>query len=167
MPVLWRRRIWEDGVSLSLWARSSPIHQVMPVIHPTPNSRQTRCRPLVFTLINDSVDSTTRTYATRQAVLLLSGNKTLQFKYVVQEGDSSADLDYASTRALSLNGGSRATRVSTVIPPCRIGSPKTAMSIEHRFEIHPSQRCKCIRWRSPPHMMTCTCADYICYAVVP
>ncbi|MCE3025387.1 Ig-like domain-containing protein, partial [Salinicola sp. DM10] len=35
-----------------------------------------------------------------------SGSDTLSFSYTVQAGDSSADLDYASTAALSLNGGS-------------------------------------------------------------
>ncbi|MBB4817417.1 autotransporter-associated beta strand protein [Pseudomonas alcaligenes] len=34
-----------------------------------------------------------------------SGSNTLTFSYTVQAGDSSADLDYASTSALSLNGG--------------------------------------------------------------
>lgn len=34
-----------------------------------------------------------------------SGSTTLTFSYTVQEGDSSADLDHASTAALSLNGG--------------------------------------------------------------
>nr|WP_226945274.1 Ig-like domain-containing protein [Pseudomonas sp. EggHat1] len=35
-----------------------------------------------------------------------SGTNTLSFSYTVQAGDSSADLDYVSTSALSLNGGS-------------------------------------------------------------
>jgi len=34
-----------------------------------------------------------------------SGTDTLTFSYTVQAGDASADLDYASTSALSLNGG--------------------------------------------------------------
>ncbi|TRO24205.1 DUF4347 domain-containing protein, partial [Ectopseudomonas mendocina] len=34
-----------------------------------------------------------------------SGSDTLSFSYTVQAGDISADLDYASTSALSLNGG--------------------------------------------------------------
>ncbi|WP_437891022.1 Ig-like domain-containing protein, partial [Phytobacter sp. V91] len=34
-----------------------------------------------------------------------SGSSTLVFRYIVQSGDTSADLDYASTTALSLNGG--------------------------------------------------------------
>ena len=34
-----------------------------------------------------------------------SGSDTLSFSYTVQAGDSSADLDYTSTSALSLNGG--------------------------------------------------------------
>ncbi|WP_259651489.1 Ig-like domain-containing protein, partial [Pseudomonas sp. NCCP-436] len=34
-----------------------------------------------------------------------SGSDTLTFSYTVQAGDSSADLDYASSSALSLNGG--------------------------------------------------------------
>nr|WP_313527041.1 Ig-like domain-containing protein [Stutzerimonas kunmingensis] len=34
-----------------------------------------------------------------------SGSNTLSFSYTVQAGDSSADLDYLSTSALSLNGG--------------------------------------------------------------
>lgn len=37
--------------------------------------------------------------------LISFGNKTLTFKYMVQEGDSAPDLDYASSTALSLNGG--------------------------------------------------------------
>ena len=35
-----------------------------------------------------------------------SGTNTLTFSYTVQAGDTSADLDYASTTALALNGGS-------------------------------------------------------------
>jgi hypothetical protein len=35
-----------------------------------------------------------------------SGSSTLTFSYTVQAGDASADLDYASTAALALNGGS-------------------------------------------------------------
>ena len=35
-----------------------------------------------------------------------SGTDTLSFSYTVQAGDSSADLDYVSSSALSLNGGS-------------------------------------------------------------
>nr|WP_242495384.1 Ig-like domain-containing protein [Salinicola tamaricis] len=35
-----------------------------------------------------------------------SGSDTLSFSYTVQAGDSTSDLDYASTSALSLNGGS-------------------------------------------------------------
>ncbi|MDB6040303.1 MAG: S-layer domain protein, partial [Verrucomicrobiales bacterium] len=34
-----------------------------------------------------------------------SGSDTLTFRYTVQSGDSTADLDYASTSALTLNGG--------------------------------------------------------------
>jgi len=34
-----------------------------------------------------------------------SGSATLEFTYTVQSGDSSSDLDYASTTALSLSGG--------------------------------------------------------------
>ena len=34
-----------------------------------------------------------------------SGTATLTFNYTVQTGDTSADLDYASTSALALNGG--------------------------------------------------------------
>src|SRR4051794_37244469 len=34
-----------------------------------------------------------------------SGTKTLTFNYTVQAGDTSDDLDYVSTSALSLNGG--------------------------------------------------------------
>lgn len=37
--------------------------------------------------------------------ILSSSNTTLTFLYVVQEGDSSSDLDYASSAALNLNGG--------------------------------------------------------------
>src|SRR5690606_12486069 len=35
-----------------------------------------------------------------------SGGSTLTFNYTVQAGDTSADLDYVSTSALGLNGGS-------------------------------------------------------------
>src|SRR5205823_8643088 len=34
-----------------------------------------------------------------------SGSTTLTFTYTVQQGDMSADLDYLSTSALALNGG--------------------------------------------------------------
>ncbi len=35
-----------------------------------------------------------------------SGTNTLTFMYMVASGNSSSDLDYSSTSALSLNGGS-------------------------------------------------------------
>ncbi|MBK1442740.1 hypothetical protein JHJ32_22260, partial [Parapedobacter sp. ISTM3] len=42
----------------------------------------------------------------REAVYVSgSGSNTLTFAYTVQAGDASADLDYASTAALALNGG--------------------------------------------------------------
>ena len=34
-----------------------------------------------------------------------SGTNTLTFEYTIQVGDTSADLDYVSTAALALNGG--------------------------------------------------------------
>ena len=34
-----------------------------------------------------------------------SGTNTLSFTYTVQAGDTSADLDFTSTSALTLNGG--------------------------------------------------------------
>lgn len=53
-----------------------------------------------------------------QAHFTSASNTTLRFAYVVQEGDSSADLDYVSTTALSLNGGmsSASQRLSPGIP---------------------------------------------------
>ena len=36
---------------------------------------------------------------------LVPGSSTLNFTYTVQEGDTSSDLDYTSTSALSLNSG--------------------------------------------------------------
>lgn len=41
-----------------------------------------------------------------QVKLKSARNKMLTFEYTVQEGDSSSDLDYTSSTALSLNGGS-------------------------------------------------------------
>ena len=51
---------------------------------------------------------TLETGATDRVLNYVSGSDTdtLTFSYTVQAGDSSADLDYASTSALSLNGGS-------------------------------------------------------------
>lgn len=40
-----------------------------------------------------------------QVAMLSSSNNTITFKYVVQDGDSTSDLDYTSSAALSLNGG--------------------------------------------------------------
>lgn len=37
--------------------------------------------------------------------MLSWSNNTITFKYVVQDGDSTSDLDYTSSSALSLNGG--------------------------------------------------------------
>ena len=50
-------------------------------------------------------DTMRRRYFCAQVDLLFSGNRTLTFKYEVQEGDSTSDLDYASSTALNLNGG--------------------------------------------------------------
>ena len=41
----------------------------------------------------------------QSAVYASAGSDTIMFRYEVQQGDSSADLDYAGTDALSLNGG--------------------------------------------------------------
>ncbi|XEG75678.1 DUF4347 domain-containing protein [Pseudomonas sp. abacavir_1] len=51
---------------------------------------------------------TLETGATDRAVSYVSGSgtSTLTFNYTVQAGDSSADLDYLASNALSLNGGS-------------------------------------------------------------
>ena len=50
---------------------------------------------------------TLETGATDRVVNYISGSgtNTLTFNYTVQAGDSSADLDYVSTTALALNGG--------------------------------------------------------------
>lgn len=42
-----------------------------------------------------------------------SGSATLTFAYTVQAGDTSADLDYATTSALSANGGTIRSKVDT------------------------------------------------------
>ncbi|HTZ04691.1 MAG TPA: SwmB domain-containing protein, partial [Gaiellaceae bacterium] len=56
-----------------------------------------------------------------------SGTKTLEFDYTVQAGDTSADLDYAATTSLTLNGGSIRDAASndadrTLAPPGAAGS---------------------------------------------
>jgi hypothetical protein len=56
-----------------------------------------------------------------------SGSMTLLFRYIVQAGDISSDLDYGSTSALSLNGGDieSATNVDAILtlpPPGATGS---------------------------------------------
>lgn len=50
---------------------------------------------------------TLETGATDRAAALISGSgsATLVFRYTVQEGDGSSDLDYTTTTALALNGG--------------------------------------------------------------
>ena len=39
--------------------------------------------------------------------MLSWSNNTITFTYVVQDGDSTSDLDYTSSSALSLNGGTK------------------------------------------------------------
>jgi len=56
-----------------------------------------------------------------------SGTTALTFSYTVQAGDTSADLDYASTSALTLNGGtirnsSAVNAILTLPSPAAIGS---------------------------------------------
>jgi hypothetical protein len=56
-----------------------------------------------------------------------SGNDTLYFRYLVQEGDTSLDLDYVNTTALQLNSGTIADRAGnaatlTLVAPGAAGS---------------------------------------------
>jgi len=57
-----------------------------------------------------------------------SGTNTLTFNYIVQAGDTSDDLDYISTSALSLNGGS-ITNIGGTNAVITLASPNTAGSL--------------------------------------
>jgi predicted secreted protein len=58
-----------------------------------------------------------------------SGGSTLVFRYTVQAGDSTADLDYLSTAALSLNGGTIKDHSSTSNANLLLPTPGTAGSL--------------------------------------
>ncbi|WP_223677719.1 Ig-like domain-containing protein [Azospirillum agricola] len=58
-----------------------------------------------------------------------SGGTTLSFTYTVQAGDSSADLDYASTTALSLNGGSIVDGTTSMAATLTLAAPGAANSL--------------------------------------
>ncbi|XKH39012.1 autotransporter-associated beta strand repeat-containing protein [Azospirillum doebereinerae] len=58
-----------------------------------------------------------------------SGGTTLTFTYTVQAGDTSADLDYASTSALALNGGTIADSSSSLAALLTLAAPGAANSL--------------------------------------
>ena len=58
-----------------------------------------------------------------------SGTTTLTFTYTVQDGDNSADLDYASTGALTLNGGSIADSTTSLNAILTLAAPGAANSL--------------------------------------
>ncbi|CAM9114790.1 unnamed protein product [Hapterophycus canaliculatus] len=69
--------------------------------------------------------------------LLSSSNNTLTFKYEVQEGDSTSDLDYASTTALNLNGGAlyRTSENATTQALTALPEPGEAGSLSQNEDI--------------------------------
>jgi Ca2+-binding RTX toxin-like protein len=58
-----------------------------------------------------------------------NGTKTLTFEYTVQAGDTSADLDYISSTALSLNGATIKLAGSTTNATLTLPTPGTAGSL--------------------------------------
>jgi autotransporter-associated beta strand protein len=58
-----------------------------------------------------------------------SGTTTLTFSYTVQDGDNSADLDYASTGALTLNGGGIADSSTSLDAILTLATPGAANSL--------------------------------------
>nr|WP_222533414.1 Ig-like domain-containing protein [Azospirillum sp. 412522] len=58
-----------------------------------------------------------------------SGGTILTFTYTVQAGDTSADLDYASTGALALNGGTIADSSSSLAALLTLATPGAANSL--------------------------------------
>ena len=58
-----------------------------------------------------------------------SGTDTLVFNYTVQAGDTSADLDYASTSALALNSGTIVSEFSTQNAVLTLPAPGTTGSL--------------------------------------
>lgn len=70
--------------------------------------------PLVSDCPNSAViiDTYSPMLVRHQVTWVSSDNDTLRFAYTVQEGDSSADLDYASAGALNLNGGVLSQRLA-------------------------------------------------------
>ncbi|CAM9289872.1 unnamed protein product, partial [Sphacelaria rigidula] len=66
-----------------------------------------------------------------------SDNDTLRFAYTVQEGDSSADLDYASAGALNLNGGTvyRASENATTEASTALPQPGSTGSLSQNEDI--------------------------------
>lgn len=73
---------------------------------------------------------TVETGATDRAADYLSGSGTtvLTFRYTVQSGDTSGDLDYASTSALALNGGTIKS-VTGVAATLTLASPGASGSL--------------------------------------
>ncbi|WCD78901.1 Ig-like domain-containing protein [Pseudomonas sp. TUM22785] len=101
-----------SGNDLTLTAPIAPT--VTSVSSSTPNGTYKIGDVITVTVRFDSAVNVTgtptlilETGATDRVLDYLSGSgtDTLSFTYTVQAGDSSADLDYASTSALSLNGG--------------------------------------------------------------
>lgn len=101
-----------SGNDLTLTAPIAPT--VTSVSSSTPNGTYKIGDVITVTVRFDSAVNVTgiptltlETGATDRVLDYLSGSgtDTLTFTYTVQAGDSSADLDYASTSALSLNGG--------------------------------------------------------------
>jgi Domain of unknown function (DUF4347) len=82
----------------------------------------------------------------RQAVYVSgSGSNTLTFSYVVQAGDTTARLDYASSAALALNGGSirSATQFDAVLALPTPGGGDS-LAAQHAIQIDgvaPTDRC--------------------------
>ncbi len=108
------------GVSSSLADGSYRAGQVVPVLVTFTESVQVNGAPQLRLTTGPSA-TTVVDYTSG------SGSKVLRFDYTVGAGDTSADLDYASTTALALNGGTirdvaTNTAVLTLPAPAATGS---------------------------------------------
>lgn len=86
------------GVSSTLADGAYTVGQVVPVT-------VTFSEPVTVTGTPQLTLATGSSATTDLDLISVSGGTTLTFEYTVEDGDTSPDLDYASTSALALNGG--------------------------------------------------------------
>jgi hypothetical protein len=93
--------------------------------------RVTLSEPVTVNTVNGTPTLTLETGATDRTATYVSGSgsSTLVFSYSVQAGDTAADLDYVSTSALSLNGGTIKSSADSSDAVLTLPSPGAAGSL--------------------------------------